>query len=214
MLTEQPLYSTNTRGLEMSDTPEWYVTEYPVEGSFAITDGYEIFAQIIGGKTVGDECDLANRIAKLPDLERERDEARAELSLKCQSLTIASGTISDLLKKIERLEKQIEKVRRERDEAREQINEEVRDYELELRKLCEAYNDLAERNAKLKAYFIQKSDSAERERDEAKEQNAKLRDIAERALNFGEYRAPYLGYPGPTWEKLRAELDQIKEEVK
>lgn len=60
----------------MSDTPEWYVTEYPVEGSFAITDGYEIFAQIIGGKTVGDECDLANRIAKLPDLERERDEAR------------------------------------------------------------------------------------------------------------------------------------------
>lgn len=101
-------------------------------------------------------------------LERERDEARAELSLKCQSVTIASGTISDLLKKIERLEKQIEKVRRERDEAREQINEEVRDYELELRKLCEAYNDLAERNAKLKAYFIQKSDSAERERDEAR----------------------------------------------
>jgi hypothetical protein len=59
----------------MSDTPEWYVTEYPVEGSFAVTDGYNIFAQIIGGKTVGDECDLASRIAKLPDLERERDEA-------------------------------------------------------------------------------------------------------------------------------------------
>ncbi len=59
----------------MSDTPEWYVTEYPVEGSFAVTDGYKIFAQIIGGKTVGDECDLASRIAKLPDLERERDEA-------------------------------------------------------------------------------------------------------------------------------------------
>ena len=65
-------------------------------------------------------------------LERERDEARAELSLKCQSVTIASGTISDLLKKSERLEKQIEglnnfanerfdeiqRVRRERDEAR------------------------------------------------------------------------------------------------
>jgi len=67
-------------------------------------------------------------------LERERDEAREELSLKCQSVTIASGTISDLFKKSERLEKQIEglnnfanerfdeiqRVRRERDEAREQ----------------------------------------------------------------------------------------------
>jgi hypothetical protein len=68
---------------------------------------------------------------------RERDEARAELSLKCQSVTIASGTISDLLKKSERLEKQIEglnnfanerfdeiqRVRRERDEAREAFKE-------------------------------------------------------------------------------------------
>ena len=66
---------------------------------------------------------------------RERDEARAALSLKCQSLTIASGTISDLLKKSERLEKQIEglnnfanerfdeiqRVRRERDEALEAL---------------------------------------------------------------------------------------------
>lgn len=41
-------------------------------------------------------------------------------------------------------------------------------------------------------------------------ENAKLRDIAERAINFGEYRAPYLGYPGPTWEKLRSKLDQLK----
>jgi len=61
-------------------------------------------------------------------LERERDEARAELSL-------TSGTISDLLKKSERLEKQIEglnnfanerfdeiqRVRRERDEALEAL---------------------------------------------------------------------------------------------
>jgi chromosome segregation ATPase len=68
---------------------------------------------------------------------RERDEARAELSLKCQSVTIASGTISDLLKKSERLEKQIEglnnfanerfdeiqRVRRERDEARAELRE-------------------------------------------------------------------------------------------
>jgi hypothetical protein len=62
----------------MSKTPEWYVTEYPEECSFAVTDGYDIFAMICGGKTVGDECDLANRIAKLPDLERERDEALNE----------------------------------------------------------------------------------------------------------------------------------------
>ena len=66
---------------------------------------------------------------------RQFDEARAELSLKCQSVTIASGTISDLLKKSERLEKQIEglnnfanerfdeiqRVRRERDEAMEAL---------------------------------------------------------------------------------------------
>ena len=74
----------------MSETPEWYVTEYPVEGSFAVTDGYKIFAQIIGGKTVGDECDLASRIAKLPDLERERDEAR---EIAQQLINIASHCI-------------------------------------------------------------------------------------------------------------------------
>ena len=65
--------------------------------------------------------------------EQYLETARAELSLKCQSVTIASGTISDLIKKSERLEKQIEglnnfanerfdeiqRVRRERDEARE-----------------------------------------------------------------------------------------------
>jgi len=51
---------------------------------------------------------------ELEKTERERDEARAELSLKCQSVTIASGTISDLLKKSERLE-------RERDGAREAL---------------------------------------------------------------------------------------------
>jgi hypothetical protein len=52
---------------------------------------------------------------------------------------------------------------------------------------------------------------AERKRDEAMEQNAKLRDIIKRAINFGEDRAPYLAYPGPTWEKLRAELEKLKE---
>jgi uncharacterized coiled-coil DUF342 family protein len=86
------------------------------------------------------ETDRANAVvfAKFArKLERERAEAREELSLKCQSVTIASGTISDLLKKSERLEKQIEglnnfanerfdeiqRVRRERDEAREALRE-------------------------------------------------------------------------------------------
>lgn len=79
-------------------------------------------------------CIAEKMKAYCQEKERERDEAREELSLKCQSVTIASGTISDLFKKSERLEKQIEglnnfanerfdeiqRVRRERDEAREQ----------------------------------------------------------------------------------------------
>jgi len=58
-------------------TPEtkWYVTEYPNECDFAVTDGNEMLAMIIGGNTIGDQCDLASRIAKLPDLERELAEA-------------------------------------------------------------------------------------------------------------------------------------------
>lgn len=58
-------------------TPEtkWYVTEYPEECDFAVTDGNEIIATIIGGDTIGNQCDLASRIAKLPDLERELAEA-------------------------------------------------------------------------------------------------------------------------------------------
>ena len=69
-----------SKGVRLSKSPatKWYVTDYPEEGSFAVTDGYEIFATISGGKTIGDECDLASRIAKLPDLERERDETTQE----------------------------------------------------------------------------------------------------------------------------------------
>ena len=89
----------------MSDTPKWYVTEYPEECSFAVTDGYDIFAMISGGKTVGDECDLANRIAKLPDLERERDKWEETARLYCQN--------SDFHREMS------EKAERERDEARE-----------------------------------------------------------------------------------------------
>lgn len=50
------------------------------------------------------------------------------------------------------------------------------------------------------------------ELDEAREQIAKLCDIAEKAINFGWYRAPYLGYPGPAWGTLHAELDRINKE--
>jgi hypothetical protein len=63
--------------------------------------------------------------------ESERDDAIKELSLKQQTVTIAEGTIADLLKKVNRLEKQIEglnnfanerfeeieRVRKERDDA-------------------------------------------------------------------------------------------------
>lgn len=52
----------------------------------------------------------------------------------------------------------------------------------------------------------------ERERDEAREQSTKLKDIAERAI---ELAMQY--YDGPCERdaaKLRAELDQLKEEVK
>jgi hypothetical protein len=132
----------------MNDTPE---TDEQVNGKPCTQFG------ILSGNSLRDSL-IPSIFAR--KLERERDEARAELSLKFQSVTIASGTISDLLKKSERRE-------REREEAIKQIHEEARDYESQIRKLCEAYNDLAERNAKLKAYFIQKSDSAERERDEA-----------------------------------------------
>jgi hypothetical protein len=97
----------------------------------------------------GLKCVLLEEYKKL---ERERDEARAELSLKCQSVTIASGTISDLLKKIERFEKQIEglnnfanerfdeiqRVRRERDEAMRQ-NAKLRDIAERAQTICERW---------------------------------------------------------------------------
>ncbi len=48
-------------------------------------------------------------VRKSDSLERERDEARAELSLKQQTLTIAKGTLCDL-------RKELEDVRAQRDE--------------------------------------------------------------------------------------------------
>lgn len=114
-------------------TPEtkWYVTEYPDECSFAITDGNEILVTIIGGNTIGDQCDLASRIAKLPDLERERDEAID----KYQSLqkTFEEWQLKFLSEQAELLHnKDVERdklfdeayqIRIERDEAREEIRD-------------------------------------------------------------------------------------------
>ena len=106
----------------MSDTPEWYVTDYPVEGSFAVTDGYDIFAMISGGKTVGDECDLANRIAKLPDVERERDKAMKDAAQLADRL---SGLELRTTEELARLEQSRDewaamcgRYKQERDEAR------------------------------------------------------------------------------------------------
>jgi chromosome segregation ATPase len=108
----------------MSDTPETDASR-----GYALSSHY---GRIEGSYLQMDRSGPFVHAEVARKLERERDEARAELSLKCQSVTIASGTISDLLKKSERLEKQIEglnnfanerfdeiqRVRRERDEAK------------------------------------------------------------------------------------------------
>lgn len=99
-------------------TPEtkWYVTEYPEECSFAITDGNEILVTIIGGNTIGDQCDLASRIAKLPDLERERDELQ-------DALEHAQMTIGSIVSPSDKATLELIKVTKERDEAREEIRD-------------------------------------------------------------------------------------------
>ena len=141
-----------------------------------------------------DRVDEMDKLYDLAEkLERERDKAREELSLKCQSVTIASGTISDLFKKSERLEKQIEGLNNFANERFDEIQR------------------------------------VRRERDEAREQNAKLREIAEWFANHFVDECWHLPHEDhevhdksvlsccPVIEKgyqLRAELDQIKEEVK
>lgn len=101
----------------MSDRPtpetKWYVTEYPEECSFAITDGNEILVTIIGGNTIGDQCDLASRITKLPDLERERDELQ-------DALEHAQMTIGSIVSPSDKATLELIKVTKERDEAREE----------------------------------------------------------------------------------------------
>ena len=52
-------------------------------------------------------------------LERERDEARSELSLKQQTLTIAEGTLSDLRKQRDEWSAMCGRYKQERDEVKE-----------------------------------------------------------------------------------------------
>ena len=54
-------------------------------------------------------------------LERERDKARSELSLKQQTLTITEGTLSDLRKQRDEWAAMCGRYKQERDEAREEL---------------------------------------------------------------------------------------------
>lgn len=117
------------------------------------------------------------------------------------------------------------KLERERDELQREVDllkkTPLRQRCQELEKLADHWCDMhtiaaKERDEAItrRLETIMQCELYEQERNEARKQNAKLRDIAEQAINFGEYRAPCLAYPGPTWEKLRAELDQLKEDAK
>lgn len=188
----------------MSDRPtpetKWYVTEYPNECDFAVTDGNEMLAMIIGGNTIGDQCDLASRIAKLPDLEREL----AEAIDKYQSLqkTFEEWQLKFLSEQAKLLHnKDVERdklfdeayqIRIERDEAqrelemwkfeRDEAMEHAACYRLEANKLIMMGIEL-------------------------REQNAKLRDIAEKAITAV---ALWAGSRTNSASKLRAELNQLK----
>lgn len=55
----------------------WYVADEREDYDFTITSGYDTICGNIGGNTIGEQIDLANRIAKLPQLERELAEMTA-----------------------------------------------------------------------------------------------------------------------------------------
>lgn len=142
------------KGVRLSKSPatKWYVTEYPQECDFAITDGNEILVTIIGGNTIGDQCDLASRIAKLPDLEREL----AEAIDKYQSLqkTFEEWQLKFLSEQAELLHnKDVERdklfdeayqIRIERDEAQEKYDKLATEHMLAVNKLCEERDEARE----------------------------------------------------------------------
>ena len=68
----------------MNDTPtptndEWIVTDNENYIEIASIKTCDSIASVHGGKTIGDQYDLAGRIARVPQLERELTAAREEL---------------------------------------------------------------------------------------------------------------------------------------
>jgi len=111
----------------MNDIPEWYVTETN-HNTLEVFDTIknEIICGIYGGKTIGEQYEIASRIANLPDLERQRDTAIAERDawkakfiqqnkdLGCEMMD-PNGTIWDYAKK---LQKDLDAAIAERDELK------------------------------------------------------------------------------------------------
>jgi predicted phage-related endonuclease len=58
---------------------EWIVTDNENYIEIASTKTCDSIASVHGGKTIGDQYDLAGRIAKVPQLERELTAAREEI---------------------------------------------------------------------------------------------------------------------------------------
>ncbi len=70
----------------MNDTPtptndEWIVTDNENYIEIASIKTCDSIASVHGGKTIGDQYDLAVRIAKVPQLERELTAAREEIDM-------------------------------------------------------------------------------------------------------------------------------------
>jgi hypothetical protein len=176
--------------------PEWYVTGSGNGNGEAVTlsgggggSGATFTIVISGGNTIGDEC--ANRIAKLPDLERERNEAREDLKITQEAWLKA---------KIERVE-----ALRERDKAMKLFESG--------KCACASLNEASTNEQINIAIKVNDLESEIRGieilRAEAREQNTKLRDIAERLIAAGVGRMKI-----DDWRTLRAELNQLKEGAK
>jgi chromosome segregation ATPase len=150
---------------------------------------------------------------------RERDEARKELSLKQQTLTIAEGTLSDLRKQRDDWAAMCGRYKQERDEARAQqasaCNSTLRldAINFKLRKELDDARTKIKSQADRLRILEGATNHAEgtplsialKERDEAREQNVKLRDIADTAIE-------YVGHTS-VQQKLRSELKQKSDEL-
>ncbi len=76
----------------MSTSEKWIVTEYPGEGDIAVACGSKLIATICGGDTFGYEVELAERISRLPELERQREQLVATIG-ECRSMSLAIQSI-------------------------------------------------------------------------------------------------------------------------